>query len=220
MASQMSYESVRGLFGEDGEEQELVFRFAIERINADPTILPKSTLVAQVERIGREDSFHADKKVCGLLRSGVAAIFDPLEGSISRHVQSICDAMDIPHVVTRWDFQVIKDGLSINLYPKPQVLAKAYVDLVKAWNWNKFVILYEDNEGIVRLQDFFKEAQLRNWVIKLYQFQPGIPYRDTFWKIKSENEFNIVLDVKKRNMYSVLKQAQQVGLMTEMHSYL
>lgn len=51
-----------GLFAEDEEEQEMVFRFAIDRINADPTILPKSTLVAQVEKIAREDSFHADKK--------------------------------------------------------------------------------------------------------------------------------------------------------------
>lgn len=51
-----------GLFSEGEEEQELMFRLAVERINADPTILPRSTLVAQVEKIGREDSFHANKK--------------------------------------------------------------------------------------------------------------------------------------------------------------
>lgn len=51
-----------GLFNENEEEQELVFRFAIDRINADKTILPKTTLVAQIEKIGKEDSFHADKK--------------------------------------------------------------------------------------------------------------------------------------------------------------
>ncbi len=28
------------------------------------------------------------------------------------------------------------------------MLARAYVDLVKAWGWDKFVILYEDNEGM------------------------------------------------------------------------
>jgi len=60
--------------------------------------------------------------------------------------------------------------------------------------------------GIVRLQDFFKEAQVRNWRIKLYQFPTGIPYRDTFRKIKREKEYNIVLDVKKENIYTVLKQ--------------
>ena len=50
------------MFSEGEEEQELMFRLAVERINADPTILPRSSLVAQVERIGKEDSFHADKK--------------------------------------------------------------------------------------------------------------------------------------------------------------
>ena len=59
--------------------------------------------------------------------------------------------------------------------------------------------------GIVRLQNFFKEAQLRNWNIKLYQFRKGIPYRDTFWKIKDEQELNIVLDVKRENIYAALK---------------
>lgn len=53
---------IGGLFSTDEEEQELVFRFAVDRINADTTILPRSTLIAQVERIGKEDSFHADKK--------------------------------------------------------------------------------------------------------------------------------------------------------------
>ena len=51
-----------GLFSEGEEEQEVMFRLAVERINSDPTILPRSTLVAEVEKIGREDSFHANKK--------------------------------------------------------------------------------------------------------------------------------------------------------------
>lgn len=63
------------------------------------------------------------------------------------HVQSICDALEIPHVETRWDFQLQRDDLSINLYPRPPVLARAYTDLVKAWGWRHFAIVYEDNEG-------------------------------------------------------------------------
>lgn len=86
--------------------------------------------------------------VCGLLRSGVVAIFDPLKGAISRHVAKVCDTLEVPHIETRWDFQSLRDDLSINLYPRPSVLARAYVDLVKAWGWDKFVILYEDNEGM------------------------------------------------------------------------
>ena len=86
--------------------------------------------------------------VCNLLGNGVVAIFGPLSLSpSSTHTQSICDTLEIPHVETRWDFQLQRDDLSINLYPKTAVLAKAYVDLVKAWNWKVFAIAYEDNEG-------------------------------------------------------------------------
>ena len=91
---------------------------------------------------------HVYKLVCGLLRTGVVAIFDPLDGHISRHVQSICDAMEIPHIETRWDFRWKRNDHSINLYPRPSILAKAYVDIVKAWGWEQFVIVYEDNEGL------------------------------------------------------------------------
>ena len=51
-----------GLFTKDQTEQELMFRLAVDRINADPTILSRTTLVAQVEKIDELDSFHADKR--------------------------------------------------------------------------------------------------------------------------------------------------------------
>ena len=161
--------------------------------------------------------------VCGILRKGVAAIFGPLSKPTSIHVQSICDALDIPHIETRWDFQFERDDLSIpkslNLYPRPQILSRAFTDLIKAWKWKSFALLYGENEGIMRMQDFFKDAQANEWKISLYQFTPGKPYRDTFWRIKN-NEMRIVLDVQSQNIHKVLKHAQQVGMMTEHHSYL
>lgn len=52
-----------GLFTEDEHEQELVFRFAVDRINQDSSILSGSKLIAEVERINdKSDTFHADKK--------------------------------------------------------------------------------------------------------------------------------------------------------------
>ncbi|CAG2100868.1 unnamed protein product, partial [Medioppia subpectinata] len=199
---------IGGLFTQSQTEQELLFRLSVDRINADSTILSKTTLMAQIERIEDIDSFHADKQVCSLLGSGVVALFGPLSLSpSSTHTQSICDALEIPHVESRWDFQLQRDDLSINLFPKPSVLAKAYVDLVKAWNWKVFAIVYENNEGIIRIQDFLKEAERNNWQILLYQFIAGKPYRDTFWEInKSQSRVvNIVLDVKRENLVHVLR---------------
>ena len=79
--------------------------------------------------------------------TGVAGIFGPLSGTASVHVQSICDALEIPHIETRPDLESSRDELSINLYPRPSVLARAFIDLVKAWNWRHFAIVYEENEG-------------------------------------------------------------------------
>ncbi|GFQ72094.1 glutamate receptor ionotropic, kainate 2 [Trichonephila clavata] len=136
------------------------------------------------------------------------------------HVQSICDAIDIPHVETRWDFQLQRADMSINLFPRPSVLSQAYVDLVKIWGWRSFSLVYDEHEGVIRLQDFLKEAQINDWRVQLYQFRPSHAYRDIFWRIKSAGESRIVLDVKRDTLRTVLKHAQQVGMMTESHNYL
>uniref|UniRef100_A0A1B0AWM4 Uncharacterized protein n=1 Tax=Glossina palpalis gambiensis TaxID=67801 RepID=A0A1B0AWM4_9MUSC len=51
-----------GFFYPPDDNQELAFRQAVERINEDRMILPRSKLVAQIERISPFDSFHAGKR--------------------------------------------------------------------------------------------------------------------------------------------------------------
>ncbi|GIX92224.1 uncharacterized protein CEXT_593141 [Caerostris extrusa] len=51
-----------GLFDTEDDEQELAFRIAVDRINADTSVLSRSRLVAQVEKIAVDDSFRATKK--------------------------------------------------------------------------------------------------------------------------------------------------------------
>lgn len=133
------------------------------------------------------------------------AIFGPLAQSPAMHVQSICDALEIPHIETRWAFELQRDDLSINLYPPPSFLTRAFNELIKAWSWKTFAIVYEENEAVMRLRDFYKEAEQKGWRVNLYQFKPGTPFRDVFWEIKQNNERNIVLDVKPQHIHKVLK---------------
>lgn len=51
-----------GLFHPEDEKQEVAFRYAVERVNADRAILPRAKLLAQVETISPQDSFHASKR--------------------------------------------------------------------------------------------------------------------------------------------------------------
>lgn len=42
--------------------QEIAFRYAVDRVNVDRDILPRSRLTAQIERIPQQDSFYASKQ--------------------------------------------------------------------------------------------------------------------------------------------------------------
>lgn len=68
--------------------------------------------------------FHHFLTVCHLLRMGVSAIFGPQSNTISSHVQSICDTMEIPHLETRWDFRLRRENCLVNLYPHPSILSR------------------------------------------------------------------------------------------------
>lgn len=51
-----------GLFEADEDEQKLVFRYALDTINEERTILPRTNLRGLVEHVDRDDSFNVDKK--------------------------------------------------------------------------------------------------------------------------------------------------------------
>ncbi|XP_043279379.1 glutamate receptor ionotropic, kainate 2 isoform X2 [Venturia canescens] len=211
---------IGGLFHPADDKQAVAFRYAVEKINANRDILPRSRLSAQIEQISPQDSFHASKRVCHLLSTGVAAIFGPQSAHTASHVQSICDTMEIPHLETRWDYRLRRESCLVNLYPHPTTLSKAYVDLVRAWGWKSFTIIYENNEGLVRLQELLKAHGPSEFPIAVRQLGEGDDYRPLLKQIKNSAESHIVLDCSTDRIHSVLKQAQQIGMMSDYHSYL
>ena len=85
--------------------------------------------------------------VCRQIKDGVAAVFGPMSYLSASHVQSICDAMEIPHVETRWDYSDNKDFFSINLFPDYTKLSQAFIDFISYSQWTSFVILYDSDDG-------------------------------------------------------------------------
>ncbi|KAH0546102.1 hypothetical protein KQX54_006579 [Cotesia glomerata] len=53
----------------------------------------------------------------------------------------------------------------------------AYVDLVKAWGWKSFTIIYENNEGLVRLQELLKAHGPSEFPIAVRQLGETEDYR-------------------------------------------
>ncbi|XP_050732988.1 glutamate receptor ionotropic, kainate 2-like isoform X3 [Eriocheir sinensis] len=210
---------IGGLFDEGDEEQQSAFRYAVAQVNRE-RILGRTILNTDIQMIPPYDSFLASKKVCQLVWSGVAAIFGPQSGQTSAHVQSICDALEIPHIETRWDYRLRRDDYSVNLYPHPSSLSKAYLDLVRLFEWKSFCILYEDNDGLVRLQELLKTPSPHEFKVTIRQLPHGNDYRELLKEVRSSGEQNIILDCRTEKVGAVLKQAQQIDMMSSFNNYI
>ncbi|XP_069972392.1 glutamate receptor ionotropic, kainate 2-like isoform X1 [Penaeus vannamei] len=206
---------IGGIFDEKDKLLELAFRYAVERINNDPSTLTHSTLIAQPVWLPADDSYRAARDVCDILRNPVAAIFGPQMEKTANHVQSICDAMEIPHIETRWDYKLRRDAYSINLYPYPPSLSEAYRKILLALKWKEFVILYDTNDALVRVQTLLREGSFSVTVRQL----EGEDFRPLLKEIRRAQQKRIVLDVHSSLIYTVLKQAAQIGLMGEYYNY-
>lgn len=78
---------------------------------------------------------------------GVQAIFGPSDPVLGAHIQSICEALDVPHLEARIDFEPISKELSINLHPSQEHMNKAFKDVMIFLNWTKVAIIYEEDYG-------------------------------------------------------------------------
>lgn len=85
--------------------------------------------------------------VCRQMESGVQAVFGPSDPVLGAHIQSICEALDIPHIESRIDLEPLSKELSINLHPSQENMNRAYKDLMTFLNWTKVAIIYEEDYG-------------------------------------------------------------------------
>lgn len=87
--------------------------------------------------------------VCDQLALGVVAVFGPSHSSSVSAVQSICNALEVPHIQTSWKHPSVdnKDTFFINLYPEYTAIARAILDVVTFFKWKKLTVVYEDSTG-------------------------------------------------------------------------
>ena len=130
-------------------------------VNDDRTILTRSVIRESLDTYPSDDSFKASKKLCKILEPGVAALFGPTTPISSNHVQSVAESMNIPFLETRWDYSSTSKSSTfpLSLYPHPSILGKAFADFIRQVGWKSLVILYETEEGLVRLQEVLRLQQ-------------------------------------------------------------
>ncbi|KAI9565746.1 hypothetical protein GHT06_009538 [Daphnia sinensis] len=215
---------IGGIFREDQKDgsAELAFKYAVYRLNRERTILPNTTLVYDIQYVPRDDSFRTSKKACKQIDFGVQAIFGPSDPVLGPHVQSICDALDIPHLETRLDLASrtsARSELSINLHPSQEVLNAAYKDLMRFLNWTKVAIIYEDEGGLVRLQDLVRSPATSKMEVHIRQGTVNT-YRQVLREIKQRDINNIIVDTRTEHVHTFFRAILQLQMNDYQYHYL
>lgn len=96
---------------------------------------------------------HMSFSVCSLLKHGVSVILGPKSPSVVSVVSSTCNVFHVPHVEATWStvgaagIGSVGRRFSLNVYPHPDVLSRAYLDLaLKRGHWKSITIIYEEPE--------------------------------------------------------------------------
>ncbi|KAM7322246.1 hypothetical protein ACRRTK_019087 [Alexandromys fortis] len=189
--------------------EELAFKFAVTSINRNRTLMPNTTLTYDIQRINLFDSFEASRRACDQLALGVAALFGPSHSSSVSAVQSICNALEVPHIQTRWKHPSVdnRDLFYINLYPDYAAISRAVLDLVLYYNWKTVTVVYEDSTGLIRLQELIKAPSRYNIKIKIRQLPSGNKDAKPLLKeMKKGKEFYVIFDCSHETAAEILKQ--------------
>ncbi|XP_070293467.1 glutamate receptor ionotropic, kainate 3 [Salvelinus sp. IW2-2015] len=203
--------------------EELAFKFAVNNINRNRTLLPNTTLTYDIQRINIYDSFEASRKACDQLSLGVVAIFGPSHSSSSNAVQSICNALEVPHIQVRWKHHPMdnRDTFYANLYPDYSSLSYGILDLVQFLKWKTATVVYDDSTGLIRLQELIMAPSRYNIRLKIRQLPlDGEDTRPLLKEMKRGREFRIIFDCSHEMAAQILKQAQTMGMMTEYYHYI
>uniref|UniRef100_A0A804HIH6 Glutamate receptor n=1 Tax=Homo sapiens TaxID=9606 RepID=A0A804HIH6_HUMAN len=200
--------------------EELAFRFAVNTINRNRTLLPNTTLTYDTQKINLYDSFEASKKACDQLSLGVAAIFGPSHSSSANAVQSICNALGVPHIQTRWKHQVSdnKDSFYVSLYPDFSSLSRAILDLVQFFKWKTVTVVYDDSTGLIRLQELIKAPSRYNLRLKIRQLPADTKDAKPLLKeMKRGKEFHVIFDCSHEMAAGILKQTDAALMYDAVH---
>lgn len=144
-----------------------------------------------------------------LFQNGAGIIIGPQWSQSVSHVINICDAKEIPYIDTNFDEDAATKRSVINMYPSHDTLDILLVDVIKAFGWEKFTIVYQSSTWLQRIDLLLQMNNLRKQAIAVHQLvveNAYFDFRATLREIKISNQTNIVLSVSTSILQKVLNQ--------------
>lgn len=168
--------------------------------------------------------FHSFRKirfiVCELVESGAVAIIGPKSIYISDVVASLCNELNIPHLVsyhrTREIYKNPYHKYTRNIFPDATVLSRSLVDVVQNYGWSKFAMIYDSDESLIRLNGVLQMFPIGYKSVNIYRFPKNTDEIKIILKeISKSFENNIIIDCNLENIAEIIRKGTEVNMMTE-----
>ncbi|XP_075752062.1 glutamate receptor ionotropic, kainate 2 isoform X2 [Rhipicephalus microplus] len=211
---------IGGIFESDNHQAQLSFRHALDKINKDITLLPKTELMPVIHEVKPKDSFSASKAICTSFKQRVSSIVGPTSPAVTSLAMSACTNLNVPHLQTTWHPTSNRNPYTLNLFPDPDLFGKAFLDIILNKKWKTFTILYEDQQSLILLKDVLNSSFAQDHTVSLVQVNPKLSFKKMMKDIGVTKQYNIILDIKTSSLPALLREAREVNMMTYYHNYI
>ncbi|XP_031634083.1 glutamate receptor ionotropic, kainate 2-like isoform X2 [Contarinia nasturtii] len=204
----------------DVESLEL-FNIAILRQNAFNTQFRLEPIIKKIESI---DGFQAEQKVCEMVESGAVAIIGPKSYEIADVVASICNELNIPHLVSYHRTPEINKNpyhmFTRNIHPDTKLLAKALVDTMQNYQWTRFAIIYDSDEALIRLNGILEMFTIAAKSVTVHKLTGKDMIKHILKDITKAMESHVIIDCSIENIAEIFKQGLDVKMNEHMFFFI
>lgn len=174
----------------------------------------------RLEQISVEFSVLRSILVCELVESGAVAIVGPKSIYISDVVASLCNELNIPHIVSYHRTREIKKNpyhkFTRNIFPDSTLLSRSLVDVIKSYGWSRFAIIYDSDESLIRLNGVLQMFPIGYKSVNIYKFPKNKDDIKIILKeISKSSENRIIVDCNLENFAEIIKKGAEVNVMTD-----
>ncbi|XP_026855587.2 glutamate receptor ionotropic, delta-2 [Electrophorus electricus] len=176
---------IGAIFDESAKKDDEVFRMAVADLNLNNEILETEKITISVEFVDGNNPFQAVQEACELMNRGILALVSSIGCMSASSLQSLADAMHIPHLfIQRAPVGTPRSGCppttpgqpdDYTLFVRPPVyLNDVIFHVVMEYAWQKFIVFYDTDYDIRGIEDFLDKSSQQGMDVSLQKVESNI----------------------------------------------
>lgn len=162
---------------------------------------------------------HCCYLVCEMVSSGAVVIVGPKSPNIADIVASICNEMNIPHLVSYHRTPDIRKNpyhmFTRNISPDINLLSNALVDVIRNYEWKRFAIIYDSEEGLIRLNGILQMFPVAPKSISIYKLTNKQMIQNLLKEISKSMDNRIIINCSVENIAEIFKHGLNLKITDE-----